>query len=88
LAVINLAADRNEPIVEVRREWNDYVEGLHWTNFSSVGFCAPRLFVHGFVLCDQMADCELAHSCQHGPFPHRIKVRMTKTGNEAIWSRS
>jgi hypothetical protein len=83
--------DPNEPIVEVRRQWNDYrigrcrlndVEGLHWSDYGSGGFYAPQL--HGYVFCDQIVG-EIGHSCQHGPPPHRIKVCITKRGNEAIW---
>jgi len=90
-----LADDPNEPIVEVRRQWNDYrtgrcrlndVEGLHWSDYGSGGFCAPQLFVHGYVSCDQIVG-KIGHSCQHGPPPHRIKVCMTKTGNKAIWPK-
>jgi hypothetical protein len=28
---------------------------------------------------------DLAHSCEHGPPPHRIKVCITKKGNEKFW---
>ena len=92
----NLADGPNEPIIEVRRQWNDYrlaryrlkdIDELHWSNYSSGGFSAPGLFVHGYVRCDQMLSGKLSHSCQHGPPPHRLKVSMTKTGNEAIWSK-
>jgi hypothetical protein len=27
----------------------------------------------------------LVHRCNHGPPPHRIKVCMTKSGNEKFW---
>jgi hypothetical protein len=36
-------------------------------------------------MCDGMIAGELAHSCEHGPPPHRIKVCITKKGNEKFW---
>jgi hypothetical protein len=84
-------------VVEVRRSWNDWrsadyylndVEDLHWSNISGgVQAVAPQFFVHGRVWCDGMLNGELAHSCQHGHGPHRIKVCITKTGNEEIWPK-
>ena len=41
--------------------------------------------MHGYVLCDRMIDGELGHSCRHGPAPHRIKICITKKGNEAVF---
>ena len=83
------------PVVKVRRQWNDYriaifdidkVTGLHWDNESGgVHATAPQYFVHGYVMCNAMISGELAHSCSHGEGPHRIKVCLTKKGNEAIW---
>jgi hypothetical protein len=46
---------------------------------------ANRLYLHGYVMCDQLIAGHLAHSCQHGPAPHRIKVCITKKGNEKVW---
>lgn len=73
-------------VVTVRRQWNDWrhatyllddIDGLHWSDFSGgIMVAAPRPFVHGFVLCDRMLGGELAHSCRHGPPPHKIKVCM------------
>jgi hypothetical protein len=89
----------NEPahVVRVRRQWNDWREArydldeisdLHWTNVSGgVNAPAAQPFVHGYVWCDGMIDGELAHSCRHGEGPHRIKVCMTKKGNEAVWPK-
>jgi hypothetical protein len=36
-------------------------------------------------MCDGMIAGKLAHSCEHGPPPHRIKVCVTKKGNEKFW---
>jgi hypothetical protein len=83
--------------VSVRRQWNDWkiaqyklkdIGRLHWSNLSGgINATAPQLFVHGYVLCDQMIDGELSHSCRHGPPPHLVKVCITKKGNEAIWPK-
>jgi hypothetical protein len=59
-----------EPLVWVRRQWNDWrraqyklsdVTGLHWDSFSGGGVraTAPRSFLHGYVLCDAMVAGEL-----------------------------
>lgn len=47
------------------------------------GTSHPALF--GYVMCDEMLSGELAHSCAHGPAPHRIKVCLVKKLNKARW---
>jgi hypothetical protein len=42
--------------------------------------------VYGFVMCDAMISGKVAHSCKHGPAPHRIKICVTKKHNEKIWA--
>jgi hypothetical protein len=42
-------------------------------------------YLHGYVWCDGMIAGELAHSCRHGPGPHRIKVCITKIDNKKNW---
>ena len=84
------AAD-DEPVIWVRRQWNDYrdakyrlseVSNLHWTDTSGgVRARAPRDFIHGYVSCDGMLEGELAHSCAHGSGPHYIKVCIVKKAN-------
>ena len=46
---------------------------------------ATCCYLHGYVWCDAMIAGELAHTCTHGPPPHRIKVCITKKGNEKFW---
>ena len=46
---------------------------------------ANRHYLHAYVMCDGMIARELAHRCEHGPPPHRIKVCITKKGNEKFW---
>jgi hypothetical protein len=77
--------------VTVRRQWNspesasvasNSIENLHMSDVSGgVRARAPRAFLHGYVWCDQLIDGELAHSCRHGPGPHRIKVCVVKRDN-------
>lgn len=85
----------DDTMVNVRRQWNDWSEavyrlsdiaGLHWDNVSGgVQARAPRSFVHGYVMCDEMVSGAISHSCQHGKGPHRIKVCIVKKGNEAAF---
>lgn len=83
--------------VHVRRQPNDYrtatyrredVEGIHFdsttgginTNLSHEALC-------GYVWCNGMVEGDLAHSCQHGPAPHRIKIVIPKNCNDPkLWS--
>jgi hypothetical protein len=84
--------------VQVRRQWNrlrkiavyrlDDVADIRWRKFSGgLGHKANRLYLHGYVMCDQMVEGRLAHSCQHGPAPHRVKVCITRKGNEGVWEQ-
>ena len=85
-----------ERTVSVRRQPQDHriagyrLEDVYDPHLSSVtggvqrSTGHPRLFA--YVICDAMLDGELAHSCQHGTGPHRIKVCITKVGNDrATW---
>jgi len=91
----NANVTQHEDIVWVRRQWNDYrdasyllcnVWDFHWSSTSGGVYArAPRLFVHAYVRCDQMISGTLAHSCEHGPGPHEIKVCVTKSMNKSIW---
>ncbi|WP_375414688.1 hypothetical protein [uncultured Bradyrhizobium sp.] len=83
------------PIVWVRRQFDDHrhaayrmqdMRGWHWSNISGgVQHRANRYYLHAYVMCDGMIAGELAHSCEHGPPPHRIKVCITRKGNEKFW---
>ncbi len=37
--------------------------------------------IHGYVYCDQAVAGELAHSCRHGPPPHKVKVCVVARDN-------
>jgi plasmid stabilization system protein ParE len=55
------------------------------TIYDSLQSRANRYYLHGYVWCDGMISGVLAHTCRHGPPPHRIKVCVTKKGNEKFW---
>ncbi len=86
-------SDEQGPLVWVRRQWNDYrkaqyrlrdLQGAHWDWTSGgVNVPAPQPFMHGYVWCNGMLGGELAHSCAHGPGPHRIQVCVVKKDNTA-----
>jgi hypothetical protein len=83
------------PVVWVRRQFDSRrhaayrlseVSGWHKSSISGgVMTRANRRYWHGYVWCDAMIAGELAHTCRHGPSPHRIKVCVTKKGNEKFW---
>ena len=81
--------------VVVRRQWDDWrkattdlskISGLDWDNCSGgVMAPAPRFFLHGYVFCTDL-EGDIAHSCRHGPPPHKIKVCLVKKDNEPeVW---
>jgi hypothetical protein len=80
-----------------RRQFDDHrhaayrledVSGWHWSDISGgVQHRANRHYLHAYVMCDGMIAGELAHSCEHGPPPHRTKVCITKKGNENSGAR-
>ena len=84
------------PVVWVRRQFNGRrrraafrladVSGLHWSSRSGgKKRRANRPYLHGYVWCDAMIAGGVAHSCRHGPPPHRIKVCLTKVDNKTNW---
>ena len=77
--------------VRIRRQWNDHrigsvllckISDLHWSEISGgTQVRAPRPFLHGYVSCADV-EGEIAHSCEHGEGPHRIKVCLVKKDND------
>ncbi|MGE0034160.1 MAG: hypothetical protein AB7S93_00835 [Xanthobacteraceae bacterium] len=58
----------------------------HWSDISGgLQHRANRHYLHAYVWCDGMIAGELSHRCEHGPPPHRIKVCITRKGNEKFW---
>ena len=53
----------------------------------------PGYFIFGYISCEAVIEGNVAHSGSHGWCPHRIKVCVTRSGNdpvvfEALASRS
>jgi hypothetical protein len=62
------------------------IDGLHWdTTSGGVGRKTSRAALFGYVMCDAAISGEVAHSCRHGPGPHRIKICIPKTCNKEDW---
>lgn len=84
-------------LIYVRRHPSDWqtaayrfcdLEGLHWSSVSGgVGRRSSRPMLSAYANCDGMASGEVAHSCQHGPPPHRILVCLPKGLNRSMWSQ-
>ncbi|MBC8438426.1 MAG: hypothetical protein H8D87_01910 [Deltaproteobacteria bacterium] len=76
--------------VYIRRQFNDYriakipfdgLSGIRWDTISGgVNNIAPQPFIHAYVWCDEVIG-DIAHSCQHGPPPHSIKIVIVKKDN-------
>jgi hypothetical protein len=83
------------PVIWVRRHFDHRhraayriidVTGLHWSRRSGgKKHRANRPYLHGYVWCDAMIVGAVAHSCRHGPPPHRIKVCIVKVDNKKGW---
>lgn len=83
------------PVVWVRRQFNSRkhaayrladIDGWHWSNMSGgIVRRANGYYLHAYVWCDAMIAGTIGHTCEHGPTPHRIKVCVTKKGNEKFW---
>jgi len=79
--------------VKVRRAWNDTTHTarvplesvglIHWEIVSAESAQIPLQFIHGYVLCDQLLDSGLGHSCdlEQEEAPHIVKVCIVKKGN-------
>jgi|TARA_Y100000031_G_scaffold150563_1_gene190235 hypothetical protein len=83
--------------VRVRRQWNDHRIGVvRWSDLKSPRWDtvsggtlarSPQPFIHSYVMCDRVRG-DIAHSCAHGPGPHKIKVCLVKKDNtKEVWER-
>jgi len=62
------------------------MDGLHYDNVSGgIGRKTSHDALFGYVMCDAAISGEVAHSCRHGPGPHRIKVCVPKVCNKEDW---
>lgn len=78
--------------INVRRKPQDYrIAKYHLTDFQDPhwsdrcgggGWQMNDYYICGYVLCDGALEGSVAHTCGHGDAPHRIKVCVTKTGND------
>ncbi|MDQ8730544.1 hypothetical protein [Bradyrhizobium sp. LHD-71] len=91
-SLVDTSAD--SPMVAVRRQPPDHrlamyrlsdVSRLHWSKIGGGIRQKSALHVYGYVMCDGMVSGKFAHSCRHGPPPHRAKVCLTKKYNEKVW---
>ena len=88
-------SDDPESVVWVRLRWNGRhkakyrladVEGVHWDTRSDDSDAPDtQPFLYGYVWCNGAIEGELDHSCGHRGRPHRLKVCIVKTGNEAVY---
>lgn len=81
-------------IVKVRRQPGDWrlaeyrladVRRLRWDYIGGGIQRRSQWHAYGYAMCDGMIGGRIAHSCRHGPPPHRVKVCITKKYNEAVW---
>ena len=85
----------DETIIKVRRDMTDYNVGsvyyknLNYFKWDYVGggvkTVHPRLFLFAGIYCTDIFEGGVAHSCQHGPCPHKILVVILKKDNEEVW---
>lgn len=81
-----------DTLITVRRHWNDYrkaqvrfsdLAGWHRSSYSGgVGTASPKPMIAAYVYCNAFVSGEVAHSCSHGPGPHRIKVVVVQRDND------
>ena len=82
-------------VIYVRRQPSDWriatyraenVSSFRWdTESGGVNRAFSHPAVCANVMCNQMINRELAHSCIHGPAPHNIKVVLVKKDNLEVW---
>jgi hypothetical protein len=89
---INVSDD--QPLIQVRRQPGDWrlaayrladISRMRWDYIGGGIQRRSQWHVYGFVMCDAMASGRIAHSCKHGPPPHKVKVCITKKYNEKVW---
>ena len=81
--------------VRVRRQWNDKrIGAVRWSDLANPRWDvisggtqvrSPQPFIHAYVYCDKVKG-HIAHTCNHGPGPHNIKVCLVKKDNsKEVW---
>lgn len=76
----------------IKRQWGDYkiasvdfddLEDLQWGRLAGgVNRMMPKYLIQAYVRCDLIKG-EIAHSCLHKGYPHRIKVCVVKSDNDS-----
>jgi len=61
----------------------DNIHSLRWDNTSAGTLEHTRIFPYGFVLCNQILDGEVGHSCFRKSKSHYIKVCIIKKYTKA-----
>lgn len=74
----------------IKRQWGDHriasvdfdnLEGLQWGRIAGgTNRMMPKPLIQAYVRCDLIKG-EIAHSCLHEGYPHRIKVCIVKGDN-------
>src|SRR5688572_22738749 len=81
-------------IIQVRRQPGDWrlaayrlsdATRMRWGYISGGIGRRSQWHVYAYVMCDGMLSGKIAHSCKHGPPPHKVKVCVTKKYNEKVW---
>jgi hypothetical protein len=73
-----------DAVICVQSEWDGWktaevrlrdLTDIHWSQPSG----APRPLAHGYVLCTDIIDGEVAHRCDRAAVPHRLRVCVLKS---------
>jgi hypothetical protein len=84
--------------LRVRRRWYSRLIGVvrlgdlrdfRWfpAGRGRYGRPSAQWFLHARVLCTQILEGAVGHSCKHGPPPHLIRVCLTRKDNPASFRR-
>lgn len=88
---IQLQKARSDLRITVRRQPNDWRQAVYrlgtitWFRFDSVSggvMNETDTLIWCNAWCDGMESGEIAHSCQHGPAPHEVKVCILESDND------
>jgi hypothetical protein len=78
-----MAAISSDTVICVQGKWDDWktaevrlrnLQDVHWSQPTG----APRPLAHGYILCSDIIIGEVAHACDGGALPHRLRVCVLK----------
>jgi hypothetical protein len=76
---------RRRPADRLRADYRlSDISRMRWDYISGGLSRRSQWHVYGYVMCDAKISGKVAHSCKHGPPPHKIKICVTKKHNENI----